>query len=260
MGSRIVTLTTDFGVIDPFVGIMKGVMLSINPALQCVDLSHQIEPHDILGGALVIHASYSYFPPQTIHLVVVDPGVGSERRPILAICGDYFFLAPDNGVLSTIYEESSPTRVIALSVARYFRREISRTFHGRDIFAPVAAWLSKGVAPLDFGQEIRDYTRFHLPKPDSSGGEIQGEVLYVDRFGNLTTNISGSFLKEGGSLKVEIKSIIIDRLCQFYGEKKEGEIGAIINSWGYLEIFRYGGSAQRFLDARRGDEVRLSFV
>ena len=162
---RLITLTTDFGLADHFVGVMKGVILRINPDAVLVDISHEVDSYDILDGAFTLAQSYRFFPPGAIHLVVVDPGVGSARRPILASTANAQFVAPDNGVLSMIYEREPDAQVRHITRERHFLRPVSNTFHGRDIFAPIAAWLSKGVEPIEFGETMTDHVRPALPKP-----------------------------------------------------------------------------------------------
>jgi S-adenosylmethionine hydrolase len=165
MASQVLTLTSDFGLTDHYVGVMKGVILGINPQLQLVDISHGVQSHDVLDGALTLSQAYHYFPAGTVHLVVVDPGVGSARRPILAVSGKYSFIAPDNGVLSLVYEREERVTVYHVDASHYYLQPVSNTFQGRDIFAPIAAWISKGVEASKIGPEITDYVRFTVPKP-----------------------------------------------------------------------------------------------
>src|SRR5271154_5830562 len=186
----IITLTTDYGTSDHLVGVMKGVILSINPEVNVVDITHSVLPHDLLDGALTIGQAYKYFPPKTVHVVVVDPGVGTERRPILVAGDTHYFVAPDNGVLSSVYDQSEALYAWNIISEHYFRQPVSNTFHGRDVFAPVAAWLSKSWQTSAFGEPITDLVRFNIPKPKASGNIIKGAVLRMDRFGNLITNIT----------------------------------------------------------------------
>src|SRR5271167_3643001 len=189
--SRIVTLTTDFGLSDPFVGIMHGVVLNIHPETTVVDISHAVHSYDLLDGALTIAQAYRFFPPRTVHVVVVDPGVGSRRRPIIVETDDYVFVAPDNGVLSLVEAREPKFSVRHITAERYFLHPVSQTFHGRDVFAPVAGWLSKGVAPSDFGPEISDYARIALPQVEHvAANSLRGVVIRVDKFGNLITNLT----------------------------------------------------------------------
>jgi len=181
----IVTLTTDFGGSDHFVGTMRGVILGVNPAARVVDLCNSVNSFDVLDGALTIAQAYRYFPADTVHMVVVDPGVGSARRPLLVTTTKHYFIAPDNGVLSLVMEQEERVTVRHITAEHYFLRPLSNTFHGRDVFAPCAGWLSKGVEVEKFGDEITDYVRFSLPKPKAIGERVlKGAVLKVDKFGN----------------------------------------------------------------------------
>src|SRR5215467_13616800 len=187
----LITFTTDFGVTEHYVGVMKGVIQNINPGVAIVDITNGVQSFDILDGALAISQAYSYFPKDTIHLVVVDPGVGGARRPILVNAGLYQFVAPDNGVLSLVYEREERVSVRHITAEHYFRPNVSSTFHGRDVFAPVAAYLSKGVDTAKFGDEISDYVRFLAPKPKATSEKAwKGIVLKTDKFGNLVINVT----------------------------------------------------------------------
>src|SRR5271169_1125677 len=189
--SRIVTFTTDFGLSDPFVGIMHGVVLNIHPETSIVDISHAVASYDVFDGAWTIAQAYRFFPPRTVHVVVVDPGVGGTRRAIIVETEDYVFIAPDNGVLSLVEMREPKFTVRHVTAERYFLQPVSRTFHGRDVFSPVAGWLSKGVAPADFGPEITDYVRLPFPAVEHiSTNEVRGGIVKVDKFGNLITNLS----------------------------------------------------------------------
>ena len=184
----VITLTTDYGTNDHLVGTMKGVILKVNPDVTIVDITHNVTAYDLLDGALTIGAAYSYFPPKTVHIVVVDPGVGTERRPLLVSAQNQYFIAPDNGVLSVIFEREENVVVRHANVEHYYLSPVSKTFHGRDVFAPVAAWLTKGWQTPSMGDEITDYKKFAMPKPKPGDGGLKGVVLRVDAFGNLITN------------------------------------------------------------------------
>src|SRR5438270_2567366 len=189
--SQLITLTTDFGVNDHFVGTMKGVILSINPDAEIVDICNAVNSFDVLDGALTIAQAAPYFPSDTLHVVIVDPGVGSERRPILVSNEKHLFLAPDNGVMSLIYERSERLSVRHVTSEHYFLQPLSQTFHGRDIFAACAGWLSKGVEVGKFGEEVTDFVRFAAPKPkEISANAFKGVILKTDKFGNLITNFT----------------------------------------------------------------------
>ncbi len=185
----VIAFLTDFGTQDHYAGTMKGAVLGICPDATLVDITHDIAPHDVLGGALELAASYKYFPAGTIFVVVVDPGVGSARRGLAADTGDYRFVAPDNGVLSAVLRESPAKKIVELTERRYARPTVSRTFEGRDRFAPAGAWLGKGIQLAALGRPVTDIVRLDLPAPESSADAIRGVVMRVDRFGNLVTNI-----------------------------------------------------------------------
>jgi S-adenosylmethionine hydrolase len=258
---RIVTFTTDFGLNDSFVGIMHGVVLSIEPATRIVDVCHSVASYDILDGAFTVAQAYRFFPPRTAHVIVIDPGVGSDRRPILAETENYVFVAPDNGVLSMIEAREPKFTVRHITSERYFLEPVSQTFHGRDIFAAVAGWLSKGVDPADFGPEVTDHVRLLLPTVERVGdNSLRGMVLKVDNFGNLITNIGEQEAPELFAASVPQVSILISgetitRLCRSYAEGAEGEYFAIIGSSGYLEIAARQASAAQKLGVNVGSPV-----
>jgi S-adenosyl-L-methionine hydrolase (adenosine-forming) len=261
---RVVTFTTDFGLQDPFVGIMHGVVLNIHPEVRIVDICHAVSSFDVLDGAWTIAQSYRFFPPRSVHVVVVDPGVGSARRPILAETDDYIFVAPDNGVLSLVEAREPSFSVRHITADRYVLQPVSQTFHGRDIFAPVAAWLAKGVAPEDFGPQISDYTR--LPRHAVEGcapGQLCATVLKVDKFGNLITNLTEADLpglfSSSPAIRLLIAGHVITRVCRSYAEGDGDELFAIFGSSGYLEIAARQESAAKKLSAREGEPVSVSF-
>ncbi len=255
----VITLTTDFGLSDPFVGIMKGVILTINPLAQVVDITHGVERHNIEEALNVLSCSFHYFPDGTIHVVVVDPGVGTGRRPLLVQGEGSFFLAPDNGVLSFLFNRDPGCRVHSIESDRYLRKPVSRTFHGRDVFAPVAAWLSRGIDPDSLGPVITDYTRLNIPQLMISGNGIRGEIIHVDRFGNMITNILRSHIDslegEKSGITAEVKGIRIGGLYSSYEENRADRPGLIINSFDALEIFCYRGNAREVTGLNRGDRV-----
>ncbi len=262
--SRVVTFTTDFGLSDAFVGIIHGVVLNIHPQTMIVDISHAVASYDVLDGAWTIAQAYRFFPPRTVHVVVVDPGVGSQRRPIIAETDDYVFVAPDNGVLSLIEAREPKFSVRHITAERYFLQPVSQTFHGRDIFAPVAGWLSNGVAPVEFGPEILDYTRLTLPATERvAENSMRGVVLKVDKFGNLITNISerdapALFAATPPPVSILIGEMIV-RLRHSYAEGEDGEIFAIVGSSGYLEIATRRASTAERLAAGVGTPVGIVF-
>lgn len=261
---RIITLTTDFGYKDYFVGSVKGVILGINPEVILVDITHEVDPYDVGAAAYLIKASYSYFPKGTIHLGVVDPGVGGQRRPILAEVAGNYFVGPDNGIFSYIFhEQGEKLRVIHLTAREYFLKDIGSTFHGRDLFAPVAAWLSKGIDPVKFGEEIQDPVKLELADPIAVGDKaIEGRIIYIDRFGNLITNITQRHLSTLSPHSIENFHVTFKKqrlgLKQFYAEGAKSQPNAVVNSCGHLEIFVYMGNAHKALKASVGDPVLLA--
>ncbi len=273
----IITLTTDFGIRDAYVAAMKGVILSINPRAIIVDVCHSIEPQNIVEAAFIISTAYNYFPTSTIHVVVVDPGVGSQRKAIIMKTRSAFFLAPDNGVLSYIVAEASTTPVkesphptpklelqkldpainaIAITDPHFWLQPISPTFHGRDVFASVAAHLSLGTPLSKFGKKVTRIYTFPIPRPyRDSEGNMTGYVLHIDTFGNLITNIKSSDLPSD-QISISINSHHIQGLSLFYAQSKG--LTALIGSSGYLEISFVGGNAASVLNARTGDKVTVS--
>jgi S-adenosylmethionine hydrolase len=258
----IITFTTDFGSNDHFVGTMKGVVLTLNPTAQLVDICNSVYAFDVLDGALTLGSSYKYFPAGTVHVVVVDPGVGSQRRPLLVTTHTYNFIAPDNGVLSMIYDLEERVIVRHITAEHYFLHPVSHTFHGRDIFAAVAGYVSRGVEPHKIGEEITDFVRFKLPKPQRlPDGGLKGVVLKIDRFGNLVTNFKAEDLPEvfaeGRPFKMSVGRAEITALHEYYAEGKPGESFAIIGSMGYLEISSNKAAAAQVLGVNRGAEVTI---
>ena len=258
---QVITLITDFGDADHYVGVMKGVIAGINPEAEIIDICHQVNSYDIFDGAYALAQSYRFFPTDTIHLIVVDPGVGTARRPILARTMDYKFVAPDNGVLSLVYEREESIEVRHITSDHYFLNPVSNTFHARDIFAPVAGWLSKGVEVDKFGEPITDYAKFLSPKPKRVGDQLlKGVTLRVDKFGNIVTNISPEdvpqlFQENPPPFKIIINQQEITRLNLSYTMGKPSEIFAIVGSSGFLEICTNRGSAAKALNVGRGAEV-----
>jgi S-adenosylmethionine hydrolase len=259
----IVTLTTDFGTNDHFVGAVKGVILDIVPEAAIVDITHAVQAFDVLDGALAISQTYSYFPNGTVHMVVVDPGVGTTRRPILASSDGYHFVAPDNGVLSMVYAREERMHVRHITAEHYFHQPVSSTFHARDIFAPVSAYLAKLVDSHKFGDEIEDYVRFAAPRPKPAGdNRLRGVVLKVDRFGNLITNFRPEdapalFTENRGVFKILVGSKEITEIHAAYAEGGPGEVFGIVGSMGYLEIVANRAAAAQLTGAGKGSEVSL---
>jgi len=261
MNKKIITLTTDFGTEAGYMGAVKGVILKMNPDAQVVDISHDIEPFDVWEGAFVLRNSYSFFPKGTIHVVVVDPGVGSPRQALLILSEDYAFIGPDNGVFSFLYDSEKIVKIININNPKYFIGK-SSTFHARDVFAPVAAYLSLGVEPEEFGTEAKECLKLKIPLPEIEDKMIQGEILWIDRFGNLITNLDQGLIKKIKSkkdFKIPIGKKTIKRISSSYYEGKENEILALEGSSGYLEISANQGSAQKILGKKRGDKFKVEF-
>jgi hypothetical protein len=260
MSRPIIALLTDFGLRDHYAGTMKGVALGICPEATLVDISHEVPAHDILTGALELAASYRYFPPRTVFLVVVDPGVGSSRRGIAAEAGDYRFVAPDNGVLTIAFGDAPPGRVVELTDPRYALPDVSRTFEGRDRFAPAAAWLARGIELTALGRPAGALQRIEIPRPSVTAGGIDGEVLRVDRFGNLITNIDRRTIEAIGSLDaltIAIGSRQVPTIVSTYAEARPGELCALFGSSDCLEIAANGASAATQIAAGRGAAVHV---
>jgi len=263
--SSLITLTTDYGSRDAFAASIKGVIFKINPQAQIVDISNEIATQDIWEAAFTLRSAYNHFPKGTVHLAVVDPGVGSGRRPIVVVTESYYFVGPDNGLFSLIYLEAERIRVHHITSTHYFLPNPGPTFHGRDIFAPVASWLAKGIPSGNFGDEITDYTKLNIPVPKASANTIEGHVVHIDRFGNIITNITYKdlqpLLAEGSDLGIVTVGIVgkqIKGLKKFYAEAGPGEPSAIINSSGALEVFIFKQNARTALSVKRGESVRLS--
>jgi len=242
----IIAMLTDFGTRDHYAGTIKGVMLTLCPDAVLVDISHEIPPHDILTGALELASSYRFFPHGTIFLVVVDPGVGSSRRGIAAEVGEYRFVAPDNGVLTAVFAETAPKRVVSLTERKYARPTISKTFEGRDRFAPAAAWLARGAEMTALGTAVRDYVRIDIPQASEEDGRIVGRVLRVDRFGNLVTNISRAMVDRAsarGPIRISVGDHGVGALVETYAAAAPGSVCALFGSSDHLEIAENGGRA-----------------
>ena len=270
----IITLTTDFGSTDAYVAAMKGVILGINPEAKFIDICHTIKPQNILQAAFVLSTAYRFFPEKTVHVVVVDPGVGTGRRAVILRTPSADFVAPDNGVLSYIVEQSATgpaatgaepqqrepgpgLEAIAITRPEFWRSPVSPTFHGRDVFAPVAARLSLGLPPAEFGEKISSLTVLPLLHPHRErDGSLVGRILHVDNFGNLITNIrSGDLPQDRKTITIEVRDRLIRGLSRTYDEG--GELLALVGSSGYLEVSLNGGSARDLLNAEVGDQVRI---
>ena len=258
--SRIITLMTDFGTSDHYVGVMKGVMLNINPQVQIVDITHTIPPQDVHGAAFLIDATYRYFPTGTIHVIVVDPGVGSERRAIVCQTETAYFVCPDNGILTHILHNEKRIRSVTVENSAYFLPQVSNTFHGRDIFAPVAAHLSRGVPISRLGNPVTQPVQLPVPRPQVTDKAVIGQVIWIDSFGNLVTNISREILEsleERNSVVIHAGNAKIDHLNHSYAESAVGEALAIVGSFNRLEISINQGDAAQTLGLKRGDAITI---
>jgi S-adenosylmethionine hydrolase len=258
MARPLVALLSDFGTRDHYAGTMKAVVASVCPDATLIDITHDIPPHDVLTGALELAASYRYFPAGTVFLVVVDPGVGSARRGLAAEAGDYKFVAPDNGVLSAVFRELPPKRIVELTERKYARPTVSRTFEGRDRFAPAAGWLAKGIGLTSLGRALHDYQKLAVPDPTVGDGTITGEVLRVDRFGNLISNIEQRTFDQfarGMAIAITVAGRDVTRVVAAYAEAAPGEVCALFGSSDHLEIAVNAGSAAEVLGLGRGAAV-----
>jgi len=263
MGRPVIAMLTDFGTRDHYTGAMKGVALGICPDVTIVDITHELPPHDVLTGALELSACYRYFPSATIFLVVVDPGVGSSRRGLAVEAGEHRFVAPDNGVLTAVLEEVAPRRMVELTERRYARATVSRTFEGRDRFAPAAAWLAKGIDLSALGRATSAVQQLDLPKPTVGVDDVIGEVLRVDRFGNLITNIDRKTFDrfasgvDGRRLEIQIGAHQVARVVSTYADATAGELCALFGGSEHLEIAANGSNAAALLQLGRGAPLHI---
>jgi S-adenosyl-L-methionine hydrolase (adenosine-forming) len=255
----LITLTTDFGYQDSFVGIMKGVIHAINPDAHVIDLTHGVPPQNVMAGALILQHSIRYFPPGTIHVVVVDPGVGSQRRPILIEFDGSYYIGPDNGVLSVAFERKQPSRITLLSNKAFQLHPTSNTFHAREIFAPVAAHLSLGVPPSEFGEKLDAFVELIIPKLTHRELRIEGEIIYMDSFGNLFTNVRERDLTglPRDLLRISLGPVEVGGLSRNYANVSAGEFACVFNSWGLLEIALNKGNARQRTGAKVGDKISV---
>ncbi len=257
----IIAMLSDFGSRDHYAGVMKGVMLGICPDATLVDVSHDLPAHDIQAAARELGATYKFFPAGTIFLVVIDPGVGTQRRGIAAEAGDWKFVGPDNGVLTGVFQDTPAKRVVELTERRYARPTVSRTFEGRDRFAPAAAWLARGVHLTALGRAITDYQTLDLHRPEFDGVVLRGRVVRVDRFGNIVTNLdrrSCERVTEGASaVQLTVGAHVIARIVSTYADLAPGEVGALFGSTDHLECAMPSASAAERLGVPVGDPVEL---
>jgi S-adenosyl-L-methionine hydrolase (adenosine-forming) len=255
-----IALLTDFGITDPYVGIMKGVIASINPRAGMIDVTHSVNPQDIVQGAFFLLKSYRYFPPGTVFTVVVDPGVGTRRKAIAVQAGDYYFVAPDNGVLYPVIKKIGIEKIVELTNSEFMLHPLSNTFHGRDIFAPASAYISKGVSLEPFGVEVKDVVKLSIPGIKKEKGYIEGTVLFADRFGNIITSIEEKDVAKMNISKIIVNDMEISGIRKSYGEVKKGEMLAVIGSYGNLEISVNSGSAEEKTGTDWDKKVKVYFV
>jgi hypothetical protein len=256
----VIALLSDFGTRDHYAGTMRGVVIGICPDVTLIDITHDITPHDVVEGALQLAASYRFFPPGTIFLAIVDPGVGSSRRGIAAEAGDYRFVAPDNGVLTAVLRELPPKRVVELTERRYARPTVSRTFEGRDRFAPAAAWLAKGIQLSALGRTVTTYQQLDLPVADIGDTLLAGVVLLVDRFGNLVSNVERRTFEaftRGQPVSLRVAGRPVAGVVATYADIRAGEVCALFGSTDHLEFAVNGGSAAETLNLGRGAAVEI---
>ena len=256
----VIALLTDFGAADHYAGTMKGVILGICPDVTLVDITHDIPPHDVMAGALELAAAYKYFPVGTIFVAVVDPGVGSARRGVAADTGDYRFVAPDNGVLTQVLREAPAKKIVELTERRYARPTVSRTFEGRDRFAPAAAWIAKGTQFAALGRAVTEIQKLEIPVPEIAPDTVRGVVLRVDRFGNLVTNIDRKTVErlgQGSAITIDAAGQRISRLVATYAELPADGVGALFGSTDHLELAAPSSSAAERLQLTRGAVVTV---
>jgi hypothetical protein len=259
----IITILTDFGLRDAYVAAMKGTILGLVPNVQMIDIAHDITRHDIIQAAFVLLNSSRFFPINTIHLVVVDPGVGTNRRRIIVRGNRYYYVGPDNGVLSLAIQEEGIKKIVQITEKKYMRSEITATFEGRDIFAPVAAHLAQGVPIESFGRKMSQMNHLHIPQPHISNRQISGEIIHIDGFGNIITNISHShihdFVSIGQKYHVTVNQLTKPmKYMKSYGYVSPGELIIIIGSSNYLEVSINQGNAQKLFNAARGDPIAIT--
>ena len=259
--SGIVTLITDFGFLGEYVGAMKGAILKVNPRCQVIDVTHQIEPQDVLRASFILKNTYPYYPGGTVHVVVVDPGVGTGRRPVVLQKNGHLFVGPDNGVFTFLLSDKGRTEGYEITRKEFFLSPLSETFHGRDLFAPVAGHLSLGRDPSRFGPRAGGFMRVEWPAPQMKGKNLLGRILFTDSFGNLITNISreeyGGLMK-GRPLQIKGKGWRIDHVHRTYGQGKPGQPMALFGSAGLLEIAVNRGSAKKTLGLRSGNRLIIA--
>ena len=256
-----ITLTTDFTEHDGYVGVMKGIIAGIAPQARVIDLSHTVSPQDVLQAALLLGRSVPYFPAGTVHVAVVDPGVGTARRGIASQLGRQYFVGPDNGLLTLLYQQAQstnqPVRIHALENPDYRLAQVSRTFHGRDIFAPAGAHLAAGAPLESFGATVTDPILLDMPQAQKTADGLSGSIIHVDAFGNLASNIRAEMLADLENIHIILKNTVIEGISATFGNKAQGELVAVIDSFGFLSICVVNGSAAQQLGAGFGEPLRI---
>lgn len=259
----VVTLTTDFGHGDYASGILHGVIWSIAPEAKVVDLTHDVPRQNIMAGALVLDRSLPYFPAGTIHVVVVDPGVGTSRRPLAVKLGNQFFVGPDNGLVSIasrrVKANGNPVEFFHLNRPQFWLKEVNSIFHGRDVFAPAAAYLARGISPDQMGTRI-DPVQLTIPEPEKTEDGFLAQIIHVDHFGNLSTNLPGEMIVEGTRATILAGTARIDGVSKTFGDRHPGELVALIDSAGFLSIGVVNGSAQQMLGLGIGDQITVKLL
>lgn len=265
---NLITLTTDFTERDGYVGVMKGVIAGIAPQARIIDLSHEVPAQDVFAGALLLKRSLPYFPADTVHVVVIDPGVGTTRRGIAARLGDQYFVGPDNGLITFLHRDcaqnGSAIVIHTLENPQYRLADVSRTFHGRDIFAPAGAHLAAGAPLESFGVVVKDPVLLDIKEPLKSKGGLTGEIIHVDAFGNLASNICaehfGERLAHPEKIHIILRNVKIEGIVSTFGEGSPGDLVAVIDSFGYLSVCVVNGSAAEKTGFQAGEELRINFI
>jgi len=257
---EIVGFLSDFGIKDNFAGVVKAIILKLNPSAQIIDISHQVSPHDILEAGFILKSSFKFFPPKTIFLAIVDPGVGSKRKALIVKTKNFYFVAPDNGLLSLVLKEEPSLKIIEITNDRYFLKPVSYTFHGRDIFAPVVGYLLQGIPIEKFGKETKRYEVLSLAPLNKKEDLLEGEIIYIDSFGNLVTNIEDKIFNDfvrNKKFKIQVKGFIIDKISLNYSEAPARKPTALLDSFGYLEISLREKNAAKVLGLKKGDKIKV---
>lgn len=260
----VITLLTDFGSKNGFSGVLKGVIWTIAPDVHIADITHEITPQNIMEGAIALSRAATFFPAGTIHVAIVDPGVGTSRRPLAAHIGDQYYVGPDNGLFTPLLEQAEqkgqPVTIIQLTNPQYWLAEVSQTFHGRDIFSPVAAHLAIGISLEKMGSAINDPVRLLLPKPEKISGGWRGQVVLIDIFGNIATNLNAHLIKDNKNVLIKIANKSIQGLVNTYGDRHAGDVVALVDSENFIEVAVVNGHGAQSLGVTIGEPVELLFL